>query len=185
MELVLASGSPRRLELLKLITEDFSVIPADCEEHFDFALPPKEAVKALAIQKAEYVSKKYPEKTVIGADTTVFCGETPLGKPKDTDDARRMLSMLSAKTHIVITAVSVVRGGNTLKVFAEETQVEIFPLSEKEIKEYIKTGEPMDKAGAYGIQGKGALLIKKINGDYYNVMGLPVARLSRELSLFQ
>ncbi len=185
MELVLASGSPRRLELLKLITEDFSVIPADCEEHFDFALPPKEAVKALAIQKAEYVSKKYPEKTVIGADTTVFCGETPLGKPKDTDDARRMLSMLSAKTHIVITAVSVVRGGNTLKVFAEETQVEIFPLSEKEIEEYIKMGEPMDKAGAYGIQGKGALLIKKINGDYYNVMGLPVARLSRELSLFQ
>ncbi len=183
MELVLASGSPRRLELLKLITEDFSVIPADCEEHFDFALPPKEAVKALAIQKAEYVSKKYPEKTVIGADTTVFCGETPLGKPKDTDDARRMLSMLSAKTHIVITAVSVVRGGNTLKVFAEETQVEIFPLSEKEIEEYIKTGEPMDKAGAYGIQGKGALLIKKINGDYYNVMGLPVARLSRELML--
>ncbi len=183
MELVLASGSPRRLELLKLITEDFSVIPADCEEHFDSALSPEEAVKALAMQKAESVSKKYPDKTVIGADTTVFCGETPLGKPKDTDDARRMLSMLSGKTHDVITAVAVARGGKTLKAFAEETRVEFYTLSEKEIKEYIETGEPMDKAGAYGIQGKGALIIKRINGDYYNVMGLPVARLSRELML--
>ena len=181
MELVLASGSPRRLELLKLITEDFSVIPADCEEHFDSALSPEEAVKALARQKAESVSKKYPDKTVIGADTTVFCGETPLGKPKDTDDARRMLSMLSGKTHDVITAVAVARGGKTLKAFAEDTRVEFY--SEKEIKEYIETGEPMDKAGAYGIQGKGALIIKRINGDYYNVMGLPVARLSRELML--
>ena len=183
MELVLASGSPRRLELLKLITEDFSVIPADCEEHFDSALSPEEAVKALARQKAESVSKKYPDKTVIGADTTVFCGETPLGKPKDTDDARRMLSMLSGKTHGVITAVAVARGGKTLKAFAEETRVEFYTLSEKEIEEYIGTGEPMDKAGAYGIQRKGALIIKRINGDYYNVMGLPVARLSRELML--
>lgn len=183
MELVLASGSPRRLELLKLITEDFSVIPADCEEHFDSALSPEEAVKALARQKAESVSKKYPDKTVIGADTTVFCGETPLGKPKDTDDARRMLYMLSGKTHDVITAVAVARGGKTLKAFAEETRVEFYTLSEKEIEEYIGTGEPMDKAGAYGIQGKGALIIKRINGDYYNVMGLPVARLSRELML--
>ena len=181
MELVLASGSPRRLELLKLITEDFTVIPADCEEHLDRTVPPNEAVKALASQKAEFVSKQRPDKTVIGADTTVFCGETPLGKPKDTDDARYMLSTLSGKTHSVITAVAVARNGKILKAFAEETQVEFYPLSEKEIEEYIKTGEPMDKAGAYGIQGKGALLIKKINGDYYNVMGLPVARLLREL----
>ncbi len=91
--------------------------------------------------------------------------------------------MLSGKTHDVITAVAVARGGKTLKAFAEETRVEFYTLSEKEIKEYIETGEPMDKAGAYGIQGKGALIIKRINGDYYNVMGLPVARLSRELML--
>ncbi len=184
MKLILASGSPRRLELLKLITENFSVIPADCEEHLDSALSPKEAVKALARQKAEYVSEKYPETTVVGADTTVFLGETPLGKPKDTQDAKRMLSLLSGKSHSVITAVALARGGKTLNAFAEETSVEFYPLSEKEIDEYIATGEPMDKAGAYGIQEKGALLIKRINGDYYNVMGLPVARLSRELSLF-
>ena len=181
MGLILASGSPRRLELLKLITEDFTVIPADCEEHLDNSLSPHEAVKALACQKAEFVSERYPEQTVIGADTTVFCGNMSLGKPKDAADAKLMLNTLSGKIHSVITAVAVAKGGKILKAFSEETQVEFYPLSEKETDEYIKSGEPMDKAGAYGIQGKGALLIKRINGDYYNVMGLPVARLAREL----
>lgn len=181
MDLILASGSPRRSELLKLITKDFDVIPADCEEIIDTALSPAEMVKALAVQKAEFVSKKYPDKTVIGADTTVFYGSMPLGKPKDKADAKRMLSMLSGKKHTVITAVSIAKGGKTEIAFAEETEVEFYPLSEIEIDGYINTGEPMDKAGAYGIQGKGALLIKRIDGDYYNVMGLPVAKLYRKL----
>lgn len=180
-ELILASGSPRRRELLKLITEDFTVVPAGCEERLDGTLPPAEAVKALAKQKAEYVSVKYPDKTVIGADTTVFCGNDPLGKPKDDKDAKRMLKTLSGRTHSVITAVAIAKGGKVQKLFAEETRVEFYPVSENEIEEYISTGEPMDKAGAYGIQGKGALLIKGITGDYYNVMGLPVARLLREM----
>ena len=180
-EIILASGSPRRQELLRLITEDFSVIPAGCEEHFDSSLSPAEAVKALAKQKAEYVSVRYPDKTVIGADTTVFCGAEPLGKPRDAEDARRMLKMLSGRTHSVITAVALAKGGRIMKLFAEETEVEFYSLSEDEIDVYISTGEPMDKAGAYGIQGKGALLIRGIKGDYYNVMGLPVARLLREM----
>lgn len=179
--LILASGSPRRQELLRLITENFSVIPAGCEEHFDGSLSPAEAVKALARQKAEYVSEMYPDKTVIGADTTVFCDNTPLGKPEDESDARCMLKLLSGKKHSVITAVALAEGGRVRKLFAEETEVEFYPLSENEIDEYISTGEPMDKAGAYGIQGKGALLIRGIKGDYYNVMGLPVARLLREM----
>lgn len=184
MDLILASGSPRRSELLKLITEDFEVIPSDCEERIDTALSPVETVKALAVQKAEFVSQKYPDKIVIGADTTVFYGGAPLGKPKDKADAKRMLSMLSGKKHTVITAVSIAKGGKTETVFAEETEVEFYPLSESEIDGYINTGEPMDKAGAYGIQGKGALLVKRIDGDYYNVMGLPVAKLYRELAAF-
>lgn len=179
--LILASGSPRRRELLQLLGKAFDVIPADCEERFDESLAPAEAVKALAKQKALYISEKYPDKTVIGADTTVFCGGEPLGKPKNADDARRMLKMLSGRTHSVITAVAIAQKGEIIKLFADETEVEFYPLSSAEIETYIKTGEPMDKAGAYGIQGKGALLIKGIKGDYYNVMGLPAARLSREL----
>lgn len=181
-DLILASGSPRRSELLKLAGYDFSVIPADCEERFDSSLSPKNAVMALAEQKALHISVKYPDKTVIGADTTVFCENRPLGKPKNVKDAAEMLKMLSGRVHKVITAVAIAKEEKTEKLFAEETEVEFYPLSDFEIDEYIKTGEPMDKAGAYGIQGKGALLIKGIKGDYYNVMGLPVARLSRELN---
>ncbi|MCM1054680.1 MAG: Maf family protein [Bacteroides sp.] len=181
MKLILASGSPRRRELLKLIREDFEVIPADCAEDLDTALDPAEAVKALAVRKAEHISAKYPDKAVIGADTMVFYGNTPLGKPKDAADAAGMLSLLSGKKHTVITAVAAAVGGRTRLSFSQETRVEFYPLSESEIREYIKTGEPMDKAGAYGIQEKGALLVKGIEGDYYTVMGLPVAELYRRL----
>lgn len=179
--LILASASPRRRELLRLITDNFTVIPAVGEERPDTSLPPAERVERLARQKAEEVSGKYPEATVIGADTTVFCGEAALGKPKDAADAKRMLSMLSGREHSVITAVAVVQNGRLAKVFSEETRVEFYTLSREEIDTYIKSGEPKDKAGAYGIQGKGALLIKCIKGDYYNVMGLPVGRVYREL----
>ena len=180
-KLILASASPRRRELLGLIAEDFDVIPAKGEENADMSLSPADAVKALAKQKAEEVSKKFPDRIVIGADTMVFCEGKALGKPKDADDAERMLKLLSGRVHSVITAVAVAQNGNSVKLFAEETKVEFYPLSDDEIHGYTESGEPMDKAGAYGIQGKGALLVKGIEGDYYNVMGLPVGRLYREL----
>lgn len=184
MSLILASASPRRKELLSYITEDFRVIPAKNEEKIDSTLSPRQAVIYVAGQKAEEVSALYPKDIVIGADTTVFCQNTPLGKPKDSNDAKEMLKMLSGKVHKVITAAVIALNGKTVRSFAEETEVEFYPLTEEEIDLYIKSGDPMDKAGAYGIQGKGSLLIKGIRGDYYNVMGLPVSRLYRELRAF-
>ena len=184
MNLILASASPRRKELLSYITEDFKVIPAKNEEKIDPTLSPDQAVIYVAKQKAEEVSALYPKDIVIGADTTVFCQNIPLGKPKDSSDAKEMLKMLSGKVHKVITAAVIAVNGKAACSFAEETEVEFYPLSEEEIDLYVKSGEPMDKAGAYGIQGKGSLLIKGIRGDYYNVMGLPVSRLYRELKAF-
>lgn len=184
MSLILASASPRRRELLSLITEDFTVIPAKGEECLDISLSPEKQVMALAKQKAEEISRLYPENIVIGSDTMVFAGENALGKPKDKQDAAKMLKLLSGKPHTVITAVSIAKGGKSQALFAEKTEVEFYPLTEREITDYVNSGEPMDKAGAYGIQGKGALLIKGIKGDYYNVMGLPTARLYRELKAF-
>lgn len=180
--LILASASPRRKELLSLITEDFTVIPAAGEEIMDGSLSCEEAVMSLARQKAEEVSGKYPDDIVIGADTTVFCGGRPLGKPEDAADAKRMLALLSGKEHCVITAAAIAQRGKAEKVFFQRTEVEFYPLTDEEINSYVKSGEPMDKAGAYGIQGRGALFIKGIRGDYYNVMGLPVGRIYRELA---
>lgn len=185
MSLILASASPRRRELLSLITADFTVIPAKGEETADKALPPRLLVQELAKQKAAEVAAAHPRDTVIGADTLVFCGAEIMGKPTDTNHAKRMLTLLSGNTHTVITAVAIAQNGAVTKVFAEETKVEFFPLTEEEIAAYIATGEPMDKAGAYGIQDKGALLVKGITGDYYNVMGLPVGKLYRELKTLQ
>ena len=181
MSLILASASPRRRELLSLITPDFTVIPAAGEENADKTLPPHLLVQELARQKAAEVAALHPHDTVIGADTLVFSGTEIMGKPTDAADAKRMLTLLSGSVHTVITAVSIAQNGQTVKTFAQETEVEFFPLTEEEITAYIATGEPMDKAGAYGIQDKGAMLVKGITGDYYNVMGLPVGRLYREL----
>lgn len=184
MKLILASASPRRKELLSLITKNFTVIPAAGEEHIDNSLLPVERVTALAVQKAGEVAEKHPDSIVIGADTMVFLGDIALGKPADVSDAKRMLSLLSGKTHTVITAVAIAQNGKVINTFAESTEVEFYPLSQSEIDAYISTGEPMDKAGAYGIQGQGALLVKGIKGDYYNVMGLPAAKLFRDLSQY-
>ena len=181
MSLILASASPRRRELLSLITTDFTVIPAQGEETADKSLPPDILVQRLAEQKAAEIALAHPQDIVIGADTLVFCGSEIMGKPADAADAKRMLTLLSGNTHTVITAVAIAQNGYVTKVFAEETKVDFFPLTDGEITAYIATGEPMDKAGAYGIQDKGALLVKGITGDYYNVMGLPVGRLYREL----
>ncbi len=178
--LILASQSPRRRELLSLFAEKFVVCPAQREEKADASLPPAQYVISLARAKALEAAEQYPKDTVIGADTVVvFKGEI-LGKPKDKADAVRMLTLLSGNTHSVFTGVAVAADGR-LNCFAEETKVTFFPLSAEEIELYTDSGEPFDKAGAYGIQGKGALLAEKIDGDYYNVMGLPTGRLYRLL----
>ncbi|MBR1832110.1 MAG: septum formation inhibitor Maf [Ruminiclostridium sp.] len=178
--IILASQSPRRKELFSLITADFKIIPAVGEERADRSLPPSEYVVELAKHKALEVAEKYPEEVVIGADTVVVINGEILGKPKDEADAKRMLRLLSGTEHSVYTGMCL-SCGNMNRNFCEETKVRFFTLSDREIEEYTASGEPFDKAGAYGIQGTGALLVSGITGDYYNVMGLPVGRLYREM----
>lgn len=182
--LILASASPRRQELLKLITEDFKIVPADIDESVDKSLPLESVPEHLADQKAAFVSTQYPDDIVIGCDTGVFVGNRMLSKPHGDMAAFEMLRLLSGRTHRVITGCAIYKGNKKL-TFSDVTEVEFYPLSNEEIKAYIITGEPADKAGAYGIQGKGSLLIKGIRGDYFNVVGLPVAKLSRALKDIQ
>ncbi len=189
--MILASQSPRRRELLGLITKDFEVIPARGEELLPEGISPRDAVILLSQQKAEEVRRrKFPDiadtgnipDTIIAADTVVAIDGEILGKPSGNDDAAKMLRRLSGRRHIVYTGVTIISAKKTVS-FAEETAVEFYPLTDEEIIRYVNSGEPMDKAGAYGIQGRGALLVKRIEGDYYNVMGLPVGRIYRELEL--
>lgn len=179
--LILASQSPRRHELLKSAGYDFEIVPAKSEEHIPENTPPEQAVMALARQKALEISTLHPDATVIGADTIVVIDNVILGKPSDKSEAFDMLRTLSGRTHTVFTGVCVIMG-NSEETFAESTEVEFYELSDEEITAYIETGEPFDKAGAYGIQEKGALLVKGIVGDFYNVMGLPIGRLVRCLN---
>lgn len=186
---ILASASPRRKELLEQVGAEFEIIPAGGEEVITGSKP-QEVVVALAVQKAKEVEQRFLNDTdgavvVLGADTVVAFGGQILGKPEDEADAQRMLSMLSGNTHSVYTGVAVVvrKDGKTeLLSFYEETKVTMYPMEERQILSYIRTGEPMDKAGAYGIQGKGALYIKEIQGDYNNVVGLPVAKIFQRMS---
>lgn len=183
MELILASASPRRKALLTIAGYTFSVFPSPEEEQPDPTLSPGERAVALAHEKAKSIAWKHPGAVVIGADTVVSITGEVLGKPKDEQDARRMLRMLSGTTHAVYTGCAV-RQGLEERTFYETTLVTFYPLSEREIDRYIATGEPFDKAGGYGIQGAGCLLVKRVTGDFYNVMGLPIARLSRLLERF-
>ena len=184
MSLILASGSPRRKELLQLITEDFIVHSVDADETLPAGMPVEMAAAYLADLKASTAAKIFPDQIVIGCDTIVLLGDEIMGKPKDREDAHRMLRALSGKTHSVLTGTSLYYGTQTT-VFTTETLVTFYPLSDAEIERYLDTGEPFDKAGAYGIQGKGALLVQGIEGDYFNVVGLPVAALSRALTQFE
>lgn len=177
--MILASESPRRAELLSIISKDFSVIPALTDEIIPEGTDPHDAVMMLSRQKANVIASTHKNEIIVAADTIVVIDSQILGKPRDESDAAKMLRTLSGQTHTVYTGVCVIYENGTSDGFAVQTDVEFFPLSEAEIAEYIATGEPMDKAGAYGIQGKGALLVKRISGDLYNVMGLPVATLSR------
>lgn len=182
-DLILASGSPRRKELLETAGIDFEIKVADVDEKIPDGASPQEAVMSLALQKAQAVAVDNPEKIVLGADTVVAYGGKILGKPKSEADAVKMLTELSGKVHTVCTGVALIKG-DRVKSFCEVTEVEFHKLAEDEIINYVKTGEPMDKAGAYGIQGKGCVLVKKIDGDYFNVVGLPVSKVYRELGDF-
>lgn len=179
--LVLASASPRRQELISIISNDVKIAPANVDECFSDEISAETVPEMLAVRKAAYVAKEFPADTVIGCDTSVIIDREILGKPADTGDAKRMLRLLSGKTHKVITGCAIFKNGRSLS-FSETTEVTFYPLSDKEIDEYVATGEPMDKAGAYGIQGYGSLLVKGINGDYFNVVGLPVGKLNRMLN---
>jgi len=180
MELILASRSPRRQELLSLITPRFTVDPAQGEEKLPAGLAPEEAVQALALAKAREVAARHPGCLVLGADTVVCIDGQILGKPKDPADCRAMLQRLSGRRHQVHTGVALLAPG-VEKVFAESTQVDFYPLDQQTIDWYSSLPEPYDKAGGYGIQGRGSLLVRGIEGDYFNVVGLPVAAVARAL----
>lgn len=187
-QLILASASPRRKELLAQVGAACEVAPANGEERIA-SQAPEQVVLELARQKAEEVAARFCQDArrlvVLGADTVVAFGGQILGKPKDKGDAARMLRMLSGHTHSVFTGVAAVvladREVEQVLTFYEETKVAMYPMSERQISAYIETGEPMDKAGAYAIQGKCAIYIEKIEGDYNNVVGLPVAAVYQKL----
>ena len=178
---ILASSSPRRAELLNLCDIDFTVIPPESEEVLDPNLSLPQAIEKIAYEKALSIHKKYPDYTVIGADTVVTVDHLVLGKPKDPDHAFSMLRQLSGRMHHVITGVCILSPGKDKIVFHDNSCVTFHELSDLEITEYIQSGEPMDKAGSYGVQGKGAFLINKIDGDFYSVMGLPISQVYRIL----
>lgn len=182
MRYILASQSPRRRELMALLVPTFEVCPADVDERLREGARLEDEVVRLASMKALAVAEANPDATVIGSDTMVTIDGAALGKPRDAEDAKRMLRMLSGRTHRVLTGAAVVRGGEVQTV-RNVTEVTFRALGEDEIARYVATGEPLDKAGAYGIQGKGAPLVRGIHGDFYSVMGLPVAQLYELLCL--
>lgn len=181
--MVLASKSPRRRELLEMLGAQFEVITSDCDENITGPAP-RDLVRELALRKAEAVYERLndPDAVVIGSDTIVTPdGVKALGKPRDRGDAVRTLTELSGKWHSVCTGIAVIgrAADNTSKKIAEtvETKVKFLDLTKEECERYADTGEPLDKAGSYGIQGRGGALVEKIDGDYYSVVGLPVSRL--------
>jgi nucleoside triphosphate pyrophosphatase len=181
--LILASQSPRRQELLQVLGWPFDVIPSSVDESAAPSLAPLALARWLAEQKAQEVAARHPGALVIGADTIVVIGDQVMGKPANAEDARRMLRTLSGATHRVITAIALRRAGPEPLALSEEVETEVTfrGLTDNEIEAYVRTGEPMDKAGAYAIQGYGALLVAGVRGDYPNIVGLPVARLAELL----
>ncbi|RBW71593.1 Maf family protein [Bacillus taeanensis] len=181
--LILASGSPRRKELLQNVFIPFEVSVSHIEEHISDLLPPSQIVEQLAHQKANAVYEQHRDCVVLGADTVVTLDENILGKPKNKEDVRQMLLMLSGRKHLVYTGVAIISREKTC-LFHGKTEVTFYDLTDEEIHAYISSGEPYDKAGGYGIQGLGAVLVQEIHGDYFNVVGLPLARTVRELKKF-
>ena len=180
---VLASASPRRKDLLAAAGYEFTVLPSDADETLPASCGAEEAVKLLAERKALSVVPLVPGTVVLGCDTVVAIGNEILGKPETADEAAAMLRRLSGKVHTVYSGVCVSDGTRT-EVFSAKTDVTFFSLSEETIRSYIATEEPFDKAGGYGIQGFGSVLVKEICGDYCNVVGLPLNRCARVLERF-
>jgi septum formation protein len=179
-KIILASNSPRRRQLLDMLGVDFEVILGDVEERVDPELEPEQLVMDLAMRKAADVFVRHPDRTVLGFDTMVYIDGVPLGKPVSADDAARMLRLLQGRTHTVVTGCAIVTKKGSYS-FCERAEVAFHPMTEAEINGYILSGEPFDKAGAYAAQGIGAKFIRGIQGDFFTVMGLPVARLYHEM----
>ena len=179
MQLILASASPRRKELLGLFHIPFTIRVADIDETMDHTKSPFDEVARVSALKAKAVERQEDD-IIIAADTIVVCEEKVLGKPRDAAEAVEMLQLLSGRDHQVMTGCTVLRGQRA-ETFTEVTDLHFRSLSQKEIENYVASGEPMDKAGSYGIQGGAALFCEQMVGDYYNVMGLPVCRLGQTL----
>ena len=184
MKIVLASQSPRRRQLLGQMGLEFTTQSPEIDESAFHGRDARDLVETLSREKARWVARQQtPDTLVIGADTVVVLDGAILGKPRDGAEAEAMLAALSGRDHQVFTGVTLCQGDRILTQ-AEETQVTFRPLTGQEIRQYVSTGEPMDKAGAYGVQGLGGLLVEGIRGDYFNVVGLPVCRLGRMLARF-
>lgn len=179
MKLVLASKSPRRSEILKNAGIDFTVRVADADETIAEGTKPEDAVVFLAARKAMAV-ERFEDETILGADTVVVLDDKILGKPRDREDAFNMLKSLSGRVHSVFTGVCAISDKGSI-TFAEETKVEFYPLTDEEINDYIASGDCYDKAGAYGIQGLASKLVRGINGDYFNVVGLPISAIYKKI----
>ena len=181
VRVILASQSPRRRELLTLVGIAHEVQPADIDESYLAGERPREHAERLARGKTAVIARREPDALVVGSDTIVVVDGDVLGKPVDGPDAVRMLERLAGRSHVVVTAVAVAWRGETRSA-VEEVGVTFHPMNRIEIDAYIATGEPMDKAGAYGIQGYGATIVSRVDGDYFAVMGLPLQRLTRVLA---
>ena len=183
--IILASASPRRKELLEKIGLKFEVDASGCDEEINAGLDPQEIVRQLSIKKAKSVAARHKNAIVIAADTIGVMGDKILGKPHTENEACKMLQVISGKSHLVITGFSILdTATNKIVTGIANTRVYIKKLTGQEIDAYVKTGEPLDKAGAYAIQGMGAVIVEKIEGDYYNVMGLPLHALTEALKEF-
>lgn len=177
-KIILASGSPRRKQILEQVGLNFTVEVSDYEEKSIPGVSPSEFVETLSLEKANVVAKNHNDAIIIGADTIVVLDNQILGKPKTKQDAREMLKKLSGNTHSVFTGFTIIDTVNKRTITNHvETKIRFKNLSEEEIRAYIETGEPMDKAGAYGVQDKGALFVEHIEGDYSSVMGLPIVKI--------
>lgn len=181
--IILASKSPRRKELMQLLKLPFEIIVSDIDEQIDYNNDLVKEIEKLSYQKAEAVYKDHKDALVIGSDTIVKIGNDVLGKPHSIEEAKKMLRELSDNTHQVVTAVTIINN-DKVETFSEVAEVTFYPLTEEEIEEYVNTNEPMDKAGSYAIQGDGAKFIRHINGDFYTIVGLPVAELYHRLKKY-
>lgn len=182
-KLILASQSPRRKELLGMLDIPFDIIPADIVETINYDNDLTQEIQKLAYQKANHVFSNHQDSIVIGSDTIVYINNKVLGKPKSKQEAKDMLHMLSGNTHKVVTGVAIL-SNEKQDIFASISDVTFYELTDKEIDDYVETVEPLDKAGAYAIQGKGFEFVKTINGDFYTIVGLPIAEVYRHLKPF-